>query len=29
MADIDKINELVGNKEFEEALKLAATALVV
>ena len=28
MADINKINELVGNKEFEEALKLTATALI-
>ncbi len=28
MADIDKINELVGNKEFKEALELAATALI-
>ena len=28
MADIEKINELVGNKEFKEALELAATALV-
>ena len=26
MADIDRINELVGNKNFEEALELVATA---
>ena len=28
MADINRINELVGNRDFEEALKLAADALV-
>ncbi len=28
MADIDKISELVGNKNFEEALALTATALL-
>ncbi len=28
MADIDRINELVGNKNFEEALELAAAALL-
>lgn len=28
MADIDRINELVGNKNFEEALSLAAAALL-
>ena len=28
MADIDRINELVGNKHFEEALELTATALL-
>ena len=28
MADIDRINELVGNKNFEEALTLAAAALL-
>ena len=28
MADIDRINELVGNKDFEEALKLTASALL-
>ena len=27
MADIDKINELIGNKEFEEAEKLLKEAL--
>ena len=28
MADIDKINELVGNKDFEEALELVLQALL-
>ena len=28
MADINRINELVGNKDFQEALRLAAAALL-